>query len=199
MADCTSLTANILKDCDNPIVNGIDADVYLANYTDWDNATKTLDATDGFITDFTLPSGATLYKVESDENAVQALTEFIRSATSSNFAHQVAVNVPKDTQGARNEVSKLLKSRVVAIIRQNYAGGDNTGKFKVFGSKTGLRGVAQVVQDSSNTDVNGAYTIALRTDDGNGIYEPEPPVGLLVTSIADTAAKLESLLSATDV
>jgi len=76
MADCTSLTANILKDCDNPIVNGIDADVYLANYTDWDNATKTLDATDGFITDFTLPSGATLYKVESDENAVQALTEF---------------------------------------------------------------------------------------------------------------------------
>lgn len=187
---CGLITAGIQLDCDNGLKPGAQPDIYLANFDDWDDATKG-EAAGEFNTyeSFNLPSGKSLFKIEGSKSSVEPLVEGRIGTYQNGFNHQVRIRVFKGTAAAKEQVKEILKGRFVAFVVNNYDGGGGDGKIEIYGDKVGMT-ARELTRTINDIDTGGAFDILLDLEDT--IYEDNPPANYLNTDFATSKADLEA-------
>jgi hypothetical protein len=177
--DCTALKAG-----------GIHPFMVLYNFEDWVAATKTLDVTDGFITDITNDSGIAGFDVTFADNSNILPNTALRAVEGGQdgFDHMIDAKLYDLTQASRNNIANVRFQKLVAIIYKNEGVGE------VYGSDVGLR--LSDFQYNPNDPAGGNNAqFVLKTPDGDS-PETQLPLVILKTDAATTLTLIEGLSTA---
>lgn len=165
MAECARISANIELDCDNPIQAGVKDRMVLINWDDYDAAVKTVDVSNSqIIESITFATTATGYLVEGQNNSNETKETLIKGRYAKSFEHQVVFKVFNKDADVKQQLERLSKGRVVAIVENNFTGVDGNASFDIFGHGSGLI-MEALERDASNQDTQGAYDITLKTSE----------------------------------
>ena len=159
MSTCSKLSANLIKDCDNPSVGGVSETLFLFNFDDWEGASYTTSSANSLVIDslITLPGGTTGYKSVGYTNTVRPLIEFSRADGRPSYKHIVNFQVSLDDADTNLQIEKLVGGKYVAVVVTN------TKLIKVFGATTGLQMADQALQDYYAA--NASFTLQLASID----------------------------------
>lgn len=190
MADCTGLiVAGIALNCsDINAAVGVDKDLILVNYDDFDRA-STLDVanleaadTNGNIEGLTtifLKSGTVQYVFEGTDYSVQPnVASETKEDGNSWYIHSILFTSYNKESVARNVIEDLGQSKVIAIAKDR-----STGLYELFGADQGLK-LSALERAYVGTQTSNFYQITLTTPDVAVVRESS--VGLL--SVAITTA-----------
>lgn len=155
---CGNLTANFTIDCTNPLVAGNESTLTLINFSDWQNATVTEDATYSTeLTAITLATGINAYKIEGYRNTVRTSSPDSIENGLTRYKHTVNFQLAGDDGLAKQIREKLGLGTYVAIVFTK------SEKVEVFGAGTGL--VLQGGEGRDRYANNGNAVIQLASDD----------------------------------
>ena len=165
---CGAIDRGSSADCDNLPVGGTEARLILMNTEDI--VDYTVDA-DGNITDIELKDEATAYEFIGFRNDMKATQEAITPDIGpTRFKHGVGLNVYELTQLQKNNIEKLARGNVVAILENR---GKDENSHEVFGKGVGMQIVPGVLRNAHEN--GGIYVLSLATPDGEGLTEPKLP------------------------
>ena len=191
--ECGAIDRGSSADCDNLPVGGTEARMIIMNTSDISG--YDIDA-DGNITNITLKPGAFGYEFIGFRNDMKATQEALSVAVGpTRFKHGVGLNIYEMTQLQKNNIEKLARGNVVAIVENR---GKDANAHEVFGKGVGLQIVPGVIRNAHEN--GGLYVLLLATPDGEGLTEPKLPQTLLVTgsgtAYEENLAFIETLLPA---
>lgn len=193
MSTCGRINSNILIDCDNPLVGGSNDRLILINKDDWDLATITRDQNNNqLITNIVLASGAVGYIFEGKNNSVEPRQALVKQRYAEVYDHEVIFKVFKADPSAKQQLERLAKGKVVAVVENNWKGDAGSGAFEVYGEETGLF-VQELERTLADADTQGAYNVNLRTSEQ--AKESHLPASLWSASYAATKQIVDSLLA----
>lgn len=187
MADCLQgIYSNIINECQDATGVGLEVTMYVFNRLDVES--KTFDGVDSYmVTDITLSSGSTAFKIVGTKIANTASYSFVAKELSNDkYSHQVNLNVSKQDASTMEQLDSLGD---VVVIVETKAKSTGNGQFKIFGLGFGL----WPIEGAWNSGENEAlHTLALASQEGS----EELTRNLLFwdTDEATTRAKLEALL-----
>ena len=172
MADnCTSvITAGITKDC--PSINaaiGVDKDLILVNYDDFDFAATDLIANreaddtndnEGGLTNIELITAAVQYTFEgTDYSVIPTITAEVREDGNTWFLHSLLFTVYSKKALDRKVLEDLGKSKVIAIAVDR-----STGLYELFGMDQGLK-VSAIERTYTGSQDSNFYKVTIATSD----------------------------------
>lgn len=178
------ITADILYDCDNSPVGGLETDVILVNVTDIDIDATTFDALNSdIVTNFQLLAGKTGFLLQGVKQINSASSELVKKEFSSDkHTHTfngVVLNVSAENKKQINIMSEGAK--YVAVIDRKWKGASNAEAFQILGLESGLE--LQTVTWNFNEN-DGVLQFSLASTEG--FEEPNLPNTLLETDYATT-------------
>ena len=153
---CGTLTAAYTVDCAAPIIGGIDQNVWLFNFEDFQDATVTLDGSNKY--KITAISGAVSFKIEQPGfNNVTSTQDLSYEVGISRYKHVVnflvAGGTPTDTKLADTLTKGLFVAAYITKDKQ----------IMFLGMGTGLRATAQTLRDfAANAS---SWTVQLARED----------------------------------
>jgi hypothetical protein len=189
MAICGKLIQNMLYDCTNPIIGGVEATVYLFNRSDIVAYVRDTDNPQ-IVTDITLATSALGYSYEGYNTSVKPKTSFVKKDYSPRYDHTLDFVIFAKGAAVKAEVEKLGTNRVVAIIENIHKSGDSA--FEIFGTDLGLE-LTTVKSDPNDANSEGAYEITLGSP--ANFKEPHMPATFFITDYATTKAALLALIT----
>jgi hypothetical protein len=184
MADCASLlTANILVDCDNLPIGGLDADLLIVNYDDVDFGALTFDTTTKTLcTNFQLKTGKVGFKVEGFKQSSGKLYSLVVKENAPNkYNHGIRGAVFNPTAAVKQQLQALGNGRFVAVVEQKWKGEDRESAFEILGLDSSLR-ITEMTNDSNANDNGVLFTLGSEPN----FEEPKIPYTLLMTDYATT-------------
>jgi hypothetical protein len=190
---CGDIDRGGSADCDNLPVGGTEARLILMNNGDIEGYTEDVD---GNITGITLAGGAFAYEFIGFRNDMKATQEAITPEVGpTRFKHGVGLNIYELTQLQKNNIEKLARGNVVAIVENR---GKDANAHEVFGKGVGLQIVPGVIRNAHEN--GGLYILSLATPDGEGLTEPKLPQTLAISGSGEIYANnlefIETLLPA---
>lgn len=194
---CAVVLNNLLYDCENKSVGGINQKVKLINRCDINAAdwtlNRSLNPTCAHNIAFSGTDPVTLNAVEVQGIPGKRLLNagFSSSNTEYGWYYTHTVNLFNQglTQASLCNVKAFGEGAdVIAIVEQNFKGENNQDAFLVYGWDTGLK-LGDMTYDSNEN--NGNSIIPLTSLDPD--LEPFPPMVLLMTDYATTKAFFDSL------
>lgn len=190
---CDAIDRGSAADCDNLPVGGTEARLILINTEDVASYSEDADLN---ITNITLQGGATGYEFQGFRNDMKATQEALTPEVGpTRFKHGVGLNIYEMTQLQKNNIEKIARGNVVAIVENR---GKNATSFEVFGKGVGLQIVPGVIRNAHEN--GGLYVLSLATPDGEGLTEPKLPQTLLIagsgTAYEENLSFIESILPA---
>ncbi len=189
MAICGKLIQNMLYDCTNPVIGGVESVVYLFNRSDI--AAYVRDTVNPqIITGITLVGTAKGFRYEGYNTSVKPKTTFIKKDYSARYDHMVDFVIFAKGSAVKAEIEKLGTNRVVAVIENIHKSGDSA--FEIFGTDLGLE-LTTVKSDPNDSNSEGAYELNL-TSPAN-FKEPHMPATLFSTDYASTKTALLALIT----
>lgn len=192
MANCGRITAGITNDCDDLLVGGVKAKLYLFNLDDI--VGYTLNVTNKQIIEaITLETSpaASGYVFEGYLNSIEPSVNLNKGAYFNQWNHQILFRIFSNIPDTKKQIEALSKGRFVAIIENNYQGDDGNAAFELYGKKVGLE--ATVIEANKNdADSQGAWVITLATPETT--KEPNAPATVFITNYATTKALVEALV-----
>lgn len=185
MANCADIIiAGIALDCNsiNAAV-GVDKDLILVNYEDFDKAatilTREIDDTngnEGGLTAIELKTGATQYIFSgTDYSVIPNVTTEIKDDGNAWYIHSIAFTVYSKLAKDRKVLEDLGNSLVVAIAVDR-----STGLFEIFGQDQGLK-LSGLERAYVGSQTSNFYTVTIATPDIAVIREST--IGELAVSI----------------
>ena len=90
----------------------------------------------------------------------------------------------------KDQLEKLAKGEVVAIIQNKFKGASGASCFEVYGADAGLH-LTQNVREL-NSDIRGAFDLILKSNEKS--LEPHMPKSLYLTDYATTKAIVDAIL-----
>jgi hypothetical protein len=169
MADCNTLiTGGIALDCDSiSAAVGVDKDLILVNFADFDKATsvltRELDDTNnniGGLTAIQLLAGATQYTFEgTDYSVIPNITSEVKDDGNTWFIHSIAFTVYSKDAKDRKILEDLAGSKVIAIAVDR-----SSGLYELFGMDQGLK-LSGVERAYVGTQQSNFYTVTIATPD----------------------------------
>lgn len=156
---CGTIAANITASCSSSVVAGNGGTLYLANFDDWQQATKVYETNTLLVQSITLDTGDNLYKVEMPgSNNLKSMCDVVISdAGITNYKHTVSFLVPKVDGSTLDKVEKLTKGRFVAFVV------NNNDIIEIYGAKTGLQCAAGTIKDAYAN--SGMFLLSLASND----------------------------------
>jgi len=140
--DCTGqLTADILFDCANPSVAGIEQNVVLINKDDIDVANSTLDPDNPLkVTNIQLKPGKTGYKLTGVKQSNGKAWELVKKDNAPDkFKHTFTGVIFNPSLENKAQAYNLSKgSKYVVVVEQVWKGQDSADAFEVLGWNSGL-------------------------------------------------------------
>lgn len=184
------LGADILFDCDNAMIGGIEVDVLLFNRTDIDESALTFDPSNKtLLTNFQLLPGKTGYLLQGVKQVNGASFELVKKETGSDkHKHIFSGNLLNFSAANKLELQTMSEgASLVAIIELKWKGANNTEAFQVLGIDSGLE-LNTITWNTNEND--GVLQFELSSVDG--YEEPKVPLTLLETDYATTKAAVDN-------
>lgn len=184
------ITANILFDCDNPPIGGIETDVLLINAEDVDITALTYNPANKIqLTNFALKATKTAYLLQGVKQVNGANSELVKKEIGTDKHKHVFSGVILNPSAANKLQATYLSEggKYVVIIEQKWKGIDNDDAFVVLGLKSGL----ELQTMTWNTKENDG-TISFTLESSEGYEEPTLPVNLLETDYATTKTAFDN-------
>jgi hypothetical protein len=184
------ITADILYDCENPPVGGLETDVVLINISEIDRAATTYDVTNkDIVTNLQLLAGKTGYLFQGIKQINTASSELVKKEFSSDKEKHSFIGVLLNVSAANKDQINQFKEggKYVAVINRKWKGASNAEAFLILGLEVGLEIETQTWNSNEN---DGTLTFTLASADG--FEEPRLPNTLLETDYATTLAAFEA-------
>ena len=200
MTICGKISGNALRNCDDPIVQGIDNDLVLINFGDWKAGTITKNAINKNIVEgITLPAGSptiTGYKLQGINYSNDEVDSMVKGKYLSTWDHKLTCIVFGNDPDYKKFIEDLKEGRFVVIVKNNY---NNLNKsttpsdsvYEILGMTNGLE-VLTCERNKSDKDTQGAFKVELGCN--ADVKEPHLPATLYKTDLATTAAIVAALL-----
>lgn len=178
------LSADIVIDCDNIAIGGVEDDIVLIAHEDIDKTASTINASNRLVLDdLSAVSGKSGFLVSGIRNAQGFLSEFVPSEeTLDKWRHVYDGVIATPTSTNRLEASKLAKGKsYVAVVRTRYKGIAKADEFKVLGWTNGLY-ITAMTENSRESDGMIKFTLSSK----DAYLEHDMPRILLETDNATT-------------
>ena len=191
MSSCGKISANILIDCDNPLTGGVNDRLILVNKDDWDQATIT-PGSGNVIANIVMATAAVGFKFEGKNNSVEPRQALVKQRYAEVYDHEVTFKVFTADSDTKEQLEKLAKGKVVAIVENNWKGDDGKGAFEAYGVETGLF-LQELERTLADADTQGAYNLVLRSSEQS--KESHLPATIWSSSYAITKGIVDALLT----
>lgn len=183
--DCTgNITADILFDCLNAPVGGIEQEIVLINQNDIDTITTTTDANNRILlTNLQLKSGKTGYKLTGVKQSNGKAYELVKKDNAPDkFKHTFSGVIFNPSAENKNQAANLaLGAKYVAVVEQKWKGTASEDAFEVLGLRSGLELMTMTNNSKENDNM-----IMFELSSADGYEEPTLPMTLLDTDYAAT-------------
>jgi len=195
--DCTGhLTANIIFDCANAPVGGIEQNVVLINKEDIDITSIATDiANDLVVTQLQLLGATHGYRLTGVKQSNGKAWELVKKENAPDkFKHTFSGVIFNPSAENKQQAAALAKgSKYVAIIEQVWKGAGSKDAFEILGLTSGLE-IATMTNSSKEND----NMIMFELTSADGFEEATMPKNLLIEdSYADTKEAFDDLFVAT--
>jgi len=184
------LSADIIKDCDNKPVAGLEVNAVLINFDDIDKATSTLDGTnDLVITNLSTLSGTSGFSLEGIKQTNGASFELVKKEdTFDAFKHLFAGVILAPSATNKKALAEVASGgRYVVVVEKKWKGADQDDAFEVLGWDVGLV-ISTVVWNSKEADAVIKFELASE----DGFEEPEMTRNNLETDYATTKTAFDA-------
>lgn len=188
MISCAKISKSLaLAACVNSTA-GIEPMIILINFDDWKNAeTKEIDG--NVLSGLTLKTGAYGYRYESNKNSFEKDCTLAKGTYQNSFDHKVVCRVFSRTQEIKDELIKLSRTKVVAIVKNLDVNNVET-KYELMGADNGLE-MSELT--SPSTDADGViYSFTLAS--GDNAKETSLPLTVNAGEEATTDALVDALV-----
>ena len=183
--DCTgNLTADILFDCANAPVGGIEQNVVLINKNDIDVVNTTVDATNRvLVTNLQLLPGKTGYLLTGVKQANGKAWELVKKDNAPDkFKHTFSGGIFNPSAANKLQADSLSKgAKYVAVVEQVWKGTDSDDAFEVLGLDAGLELMTMTNNSKENDNM-----IMFELSSADGFEDTTMPKTLLETDYATT-------------
>lgn len=191
MADCTAeITANILLDCDNLPIAGLEVNALIFNKEQIDRSATTIDGVVSTkMTNFQLLSGNTGYKIEGiKQSNAKNYSLVVNENAPDKWLHQFNGIIFNPTAENKEQLQNLSRDgRYVVIIEQLWKGASDESAFEVLGYDVGLK-----LTESVNNSVENQNGVTLVLASEAGYEETNVPYNLLETDYATTKTAFDN-------
>ncbi len=187
MPICAKIGANIVRNCSDKPILGIEQRLILINTDDLKKSNITLDTTlpSSLITNIAVDSGKTGYEIEGFKQ-VMNYSNSLETAedTENGIIHSITgIRLFDPSEQAREQLNLLVGgANVYAVVERKWKGTSNNYAFLFFGYSFGLE-ISEYTDNSNEND--GTITFSLATP--SGYKEPYAPRILRITDYATTA------------
>lgn len=193
MAECIKrIESDILFDCENVSIPGLEPNAQYINREDIDLAGTTFDATNkNLITNLALKTGKKGYKIQAFKKLLNGFTKpIIEDEALNGHQHSINIRVFKNDPESYDLIDRFVNgANGVVVVETKQKGENGKQAFEVLGWHVGL----EVSADSAGKVYNendGAYLLTLTTP--NGFKEPRSIYKWLEVDYAKTKAKFEN-------
>jgi hypothetical protein len=178
------ITADILFDCNNPSVGGLETDVLLINAEDINIATTTVSLTNKILmTNLALKAGKSGFLLQGVKQINGTSFELVKKEFGPDkFKHMFSGVILNPSALNKLQATFLSEGgKYVVVVEQKWKGASNADAFQVYGLKSGL----ELMTMLSNSKENDG-TISFTLESTEGYEEPTVPLTLLETDYATT-------------
>lgn len=183
--DCTGiLTADILFDCANAPIGGIEQNVVLINKDDIDTTATTTDASNRvLVTNLQLKPGKTGYLLSGVKQSNGKAWELVKKENAPDkFKHTFSGVVFNPSAENKLQVDSLSKgAKYVAVVEQVWKGAGSEDAFEVLGLSSGLE-----LMTMTNSSKENDNMIMFELSSADGFEEVTMPKTLLDGTYAAT-------------
>ncbi|RWW99713.1 hypothetical protein [Flavobacterium cerinum] len=183
--DCTgNLTADILFNCSNAPVGGIEQNVILINKDDIDVVSTTTDVTNRvLVTNLQLKPGKTGYLLSGVKQSNGKAWELVKKENAPDkFKHTFSGVIFNPSAANKQQADGLSKgSKYVAVIEQVWKGTNSEDAFEILGLTSGLELMTMTNNSKENDNM-----IMFELSSSDGYEETTMPRTLLDVSYAAT-------------
>lgn len=160
---CNKVAEDILYDCDNRPVAGIEQRLVLINEADLPASGITFDATypNALITGIALKPGKVGYEIQGIKQIMNYTNSLVADeASEDGVKHSITgIKIFDPSEEIRNEINKYVAgSKVYAVLERKWKGIDNKHAFLFFGLKFGL-----MISELKDESADGIIQISLST------------------------------------
>lgn len=184
------LSADIIKDCDNKPIGGLEVSAVLINFDDIDKAASTLDATnDLIITDLATASGTSGFTLEGIKQTNGASFELVlKEDTYDAYKHIFSGVILTPSASNKKAMAEIASGgRYVVVVEKKFKGASQEDAFEVLGWDTGMI-ISELVWNSKEADGVIKFTLASQ----DAYEEPEMTRNLLETDYATTKTSFDA-------
>jgi hypothetical protein len=189
--DCTgNLTQDILFDCTNAPIGGIEQNVLLINKEDIDITSITYNETNEMIvTDFTLKAGKKGYMLTGVKQANGKAWELVKKENAPDkFKHTFSGVIFNPSAQNKQQAGNLAKgAKYVAIVEQVWKGAESKDAFEILGLSSGLE-ITTMTNNSKEND----NMIMFELSSADGFEETSMPKTLLDVDYTATKTAFEN-------
>jgi hypothetical protein len=178
------LVADLVKDCDNKPIGGVEVNAVLINFDDVDKTTSTLDVTnDLIITNLATLSGTSGYLLEGIKQSNGASVELVKKEDSfDKYKHLFSGVILTPSAANKKSLANIASGgKYVVVIEKKWKGASQADAFEVLGWDSGLV-ISTLVWNTKEAD--GTIKFELASEDG--YEEPEMSRNNFETDYATT-------------
>lgn len=190
----TTIANDLLIDCNNADVTGLEERVVLINYSDIAPAGIVYsgsDPTTKIVSDIILNAATTGYLLEGVKQLNSFLNENVISDDAVNkWRHSFVGQVRNLTATARMEMDNMANGRFLVVVEKRWKGVDNESAFVVLGPQRGLRLTVGV---ENSAEAEGVYVFTIASED-NALESLGAPL-FFDTDFATSLAEFENLFA----
>ncbi len=183
--DCTgNLTADIVFDCANAPIGGIEQNVVLINKEDIDYANTTTDATNRIlVSNLQLKAGKTGYLLTGVKQANGKAWELVKKENAPDkFKHTFSGVIFNASAANKQQADSLAKgAKYIAVVEQAWKGANSADAFEVLGLSSGLELMTMTNNSKENDNM-----IMFELASADGFEETTMPRTLLDVDYAAT-------------
>ncbi len=188
MANCAEITANIGKNCTDPIQAGAEDLMVVIPRADWLNASIGVNISNAqVIESIVLASGKTGYSYQGMNKSILPKYELLKTDFSIKYTHDVSFKIFNLSPTIKKELEALAEGLYVVVIANKYHGTGGNAAFEVYGADAGLD-LTTMIREVGNAELGGAFDMVLTTSE-----EPHMPKTLFVTNYAASKVVFDGL------
>jgi len=184
------ITADILFDCANPSVGGLETDVLLINAEDVNIATTTVSTTNKIlITNLALKTGKTGFLLQGVKQINGTSYELVKKEFGPDkFKHMFTGVILNPSAANKLQATNLSEGgKYIVVVEQKWKGASNADAFQVYGLKSGLELMTLTYNSKENDG-----TISFTLESTENFEEPTVPMTLLETDYATTKTAFDA-------
>ena len=188
MATCIpKITGDLLFDCDNRDLQGIETKVILINRDDIDFGATTIAGK--IVTNLQLKSGTSGFELQGVKQLNRFLSEVVPNAEGLNkWRHSFVGRIFNLTATTRSQIDLIADgANIVAVVERKWKGDSQEHGFLILGLGTGLE-ISEGSENSAEND--GSFVFTLASSDLS--LEGEGPKILLETDYATTKTAVDA-------